>query len=178
MLLISSPAKAWEEINLQEDKQNVLQNFVYPMIGLCGLSVLLGILFDKGWSGPQSFQFAMTRCCSVAVSLFGGFYLASYLIKQISERWLKHLVVTPQVQKFVGYAMVMPFVLQILIGILPDFMVVAVLLKFYTFYIVWEGCVRVMQVTEEIRFRFTIIASLVLILSPVLISIVFDSLIA
>ena len=31
----------------------------------------------KGWGGPQSFQYAMTQCCAVAVSLFGGYFLAA-----------------------------------------------------------------------------------------------------
>ena len=42
MLLISSPAKAWEEIRLEEDRRKVFTAFVYPMIGLCGLSVFIG----------------------------------------------------------------------------------------------------------------------------------------
>ena len=40
--LISSPAKAWEEIGKEEDRRKVLGAFVYPMIGLCGLSVFIG----------------------------------------------------------------------------------------------------------------------------------------
>ena len=68
MSLISSPAKAWEEIRL-EDRRAVLTVFVYPMIGLCGLSVFIGALWTNGWGGPQSFQLAMTQCCAVAVAL-------------------------------------------------------------------------------------------------------------
>lgn len=69
MQLISSPARAWEEIRLEEDRRKVFTAFVYPMIGLCGLSVFIGALLLKGWGGPQSFQYAMTQCCAVAVSL-------------------------------------------------------------------------------------------------------------
>ena len=47
MLLISSPAKAWEEIRLEEDRRKVFTAFVYPMIGLCGLSVFIGSLLAK-----------------------------------------------------------------------------------------------------------------------------------
>lgn len=50
--LISSPARAWEEIRLQEDPRGVFTAFVYPMIGLCGLSVFIGVLLDNGWGGP------------------------------------------------------------------------------------------------------------------------------
>ena len=33
VMLISSPAKAWEEIVGEEDKKKVMGAFVYPMIG-------------------------------------------------------------------------------------------------------------------------------------------------
>ena len=33
MKLISSPAKAWEEISMEEDRRKVFMAFVYPMIG-------------------------------------------------------------------------------------------------------------------------------------------------
>ena len=56
MKLISSPAKAWEEISMEEDRRKVYIAFVYPMIGLCGLSVFVGSLLTNGWGGPQSFQ--------------------------------------------------------------------------------------------------------------------------
>ena len=79
ILLISSPARAWEEISL-EDRRKVFTTFVYPMIGLCGLSVFIGSLMKMGWDGPQSIQYAMTHCCAVAVSLCCGYFLAAYLI--------------------------------------------------------------------------------------------------
>ena len=42
VMLISSPAKAWEEIVGEVDKKKVMGAFVYPMIGFCGLSVFIG----------------------------------------------------------------------------------------------------------------------------------------
>ena len=60
---------------MEEDRRKVYIAFVYPMIGLCGLSVFVGSLLTNGWGGPQSFQIAMTNCCAVAVALFGGYFL-------------------------------------------------------------------------------------------------------
>ena len=50
-----------------------MSEFVYPMIGLCGLSVFLGT-FIGNTEGVSAFQVAMTRCCATFVSLFGGFF--------------------------------------------------------------------------------------------------------
>lgn len=176
MLLISSPARAWEEIRLEEDKRKVFTSFVYPMIGLCGLSVFIGTLLAKGWSGPQSFQYAMTQCCAVAVSLFGGYFLAAYLINGLRVRMFRMDNDIPVTQQFSGYALVVPFLLKIIIGILPDFNIIALLLQFYIVYVVWEGSAVLMKVTEKDRLRFTILSSILLIVCPAVIEFIFNKL--
>ena len=165
MLLISSPAKAWEEIRLEEDRRKVFTAFVYPMIGLCGLSVFIGSLLAKGWGGPESFQYAMTQCCAVAVSLFGGYFLAAYLINGMRVKMF-----------MMDSDMVVLFLLQIIIGILPDFNIIGLLLQFYIVYVVWEGASTLMKVEEKDRLRFTIISSILLIACPMLIQFIFNKL--
>ena len=174
--LISSPARAWEEIRLEEDRRKVFTAFVYPMIGLCGLSVFIGSLITMGWGGPQSFQYAMTQCCAVAVALFGGYFLAAYLINELRVRMLKMSSDAPLTQQFAGYALVVLFLLKIIIGILPDIRIIALLLQFYIVYVVWEGSVRVMQVAEKDRLRFTIFSSILLIACPAVIEWIFNKL--
>lgn len=176
LILISSPARAWEEIRLEEDRRKVFVAFVYPMIGLCGLSVFIGSLLAKGWSGPESFQFAMTQCCAVAVSLFAGYFLAATLINELRVRLLKQETDVFLCRQFAGYALVVSFLLQIIIGVLPDFNIIAVLLQFYIVYVVWEGSVTLMQVTEKERLRFTLLSSILLLLCPALIQFVFNQL--
>ena len=174
--LISSPAQAWEEIRLEEDRRKVFTAFVYPMIGLCGLSVFIGSLLTMGWGGPQSFQYAMTRCCAVAVALFGGYFLAAYLINVMGVRWMRIPDQLPLVQQFAGYALVVVFLLRIVLGILPDFQIIAILLQFYTVYIVWEGSARLLRVADASRLRFTLMTSVVLIVCPMLIEWIFNEL--
>ena len=150
--------------------------FVYPMIGLCGLSVFIGSLLLKGWSGPESFQYAMTQCCAVAVSLFAGYFLAASLINELRVRLLNQMSDVLLCRQFAGYALVVSFLLQIIIGVLPDFRIIAVLLKFYMVYVVWEGSAVLMQVAEKSRLTFTLLASLLLLLCPLLIELIFNRL--
>lgn len=178
MSLISSPAKAWEEIRLEEDRRKVFVAFVYPMIGLCGLAVFIGSLLANGWGGPQSFQIAMTQCCAVAVALFGGYFLAAYAINQLRVQMFGMLDDIPLTQQFAGYALVVSFLLKIITGLLPDFSIIGWLLQFYIVYVVWEGAPIVMQVEEKNRLRFTILSSLLLILCPAVIQFVFNKLTA
>jgi hypothetical protein len=184
LLLISSPPRAWEEIRLIEDKQSVFITFVYPMIGLCGLSVFIGSLLSNGWGGPQSFQYAMTQCCAIAVSLFGGYFLAAYLINALRVRMFGQPSNPALTQQFAGYALVVLFLLHIILGLLPTFHTIALLLQFYTVYIVWEGAPLLLSaneptplltpVNEQIRLRFTILTSALLIFCPWVIEYLFN----
>lgn len=176
LLLISSPAKAWEEIRLEEDRRKVFSSFVYPMIGLCGLSVFLGALFTYGWGGPEGFRYAMTLCCSTAVSLFGGYFLAANLVHIYARNMLKCEFDKGIILQIAGYGMVVCFLLRILLGVLPDFRIIAILLQFYTFIIVWEGMGQLLQMEEKHRLPMTIVTSVALLFCPGVIEWIFDQL--
>ena len=178
MKLISSPAKAWEEISMEEDRRKVYMTFVYPMIGLCGLSVFIGSLLTNGWGGPQSFQIAMTNCCAIAVALFGGYFLAAYAINEMGVKIFGLPTNASLTQQFAGYALVVPFLLQIVTGLLPDFRIIAWLLQFYIVYVVWEGAPILMNVEEKHRLKYTFFSAGLLILCPTVIQFVFNKLTA
>ncbi|WP_196070016.1 YIP1 family protein, partial [Bacteroides thetaiotaomicron] len=84
----------------------------------------------------------------------------------------------PLTQQFAGYALVVPFLLQIVTGLLPDFRIIAWLFQFYIVYVVWEGAPILMQVEEKVRLKYTLFSSVLLILCPTVIQIVFSKLIA
>lgn len=175
-LLISSPASAWEEIRLEEDKRQVFTAFVYPMIGLCGLSVFLGALFSHGWGGPESFRYAMTQCCAIAVSLFGGYFLAANLIHHYCLRMMHRDFGKTRLLQLAGYGLVVSFLLQIIIGLLPDFRIIGLVLQFYVVFIVWEGCDKLLDVEEEQRLNLTLVTSVALLFCPYAIEWLFDKL--
>jgi hypothetical protein len=176
LLIISSPARAWEEIRLEEDRRSVFTSFVYPMLGLCALAVFLGALIHVGWSGAPAFQYAMTRCCAVAIALFGGYFFAAYLLNELCVRWFKKESDLPLMQQFAGYAMAVIFLLSIVTGFFPDFQLLAILLCFYTLYPVWEGAGILLNIEEKYRLNFSVIATLALVVCPIVIQMVFDSL--
>jgi hypothetical protein len=157
-----------------EDKRDVFMTFVYPMIGLCGLSVLIGALIEHGWGGPQAFQIAMTACCAVAVGWFGGYFLAAYILNEMGVKIFGLSSRLPLTQQFAGYALVVPFLLQIVIGMLPDFKIIAWLLQLYTVYVVWEGAPILMHITDNQRMKYTIFASLLLLICPQVILYLFN----
>lgn len=174
MLLISSPAKAWEEISL-EDRRKVFTTFVYPMIGLCGLSVFISSIVDTGLTAV-GFQRAMTQCCSVFVALFGGYFLAAYAVNKLGVSMFQQQDNIQLVQQFVGYSMVIVFVLDIIVGIIPSFIILKWIFMFYVVYITWEGAGKLIQIEEKVQLNYTVMASFFIIVCPMLLRIVFDQL--
>lgn len=175
MKLISSPAKAWEEICV-EDRQKVYTSFVYPMIGLCSLAVFLGSLFTYGWGGPQSFQLTMTLCCSVAVAQFSGYFLSAYIINELGSKRFGVVNDLTLTRQYAGYTMVVPFLLQIITGLLPDFRIISWLLTPYIMFVAWEGSKILMKVEEKNRMTYTLISSILLIFLPPIIEYLFNQL--
>ena len=174
VLLLSAPAKAWGEIAEESNRNKVMSEFVYPMIGLCGLSVFIGT-FIGNTAGVSAFQIAMTRCCATFVSLFGGFFLASYLVNLLGKSTLGREDEKELNQQFVGYAMVVTFALDIITGLF-SISILRWILQFYTVFVVYEGARSLMQVKEKDLTRYSLIAALIIIVSPTLIAVVFDKL--
>ena len=174
LLLISSPSKAWEEIDAETDRRKVLASFVYPLIGLCGLSVFLGTLFDNT-ADVSIFQIAMTRCCSIFVELFGGFFMASYCLNLLGKRMLQRDDALDLNQQYVGYSMVVIFVLDIISGLF-SISILHWLLQFYTVLVVYEGARTLMKVDEKNLTRYSLIASVLVIVCPWLIKVIFSEL--
>ena len=174
VLLISSPAKAWDEIGEERSGKKVMSEFVYPMIGLCGLSVFIGT-FIGNTAGVSAFHIAMTRCCATFVSLFGGFFLATYLTNLLGKNMLGREDEPDLNQQFVGYAMVVTFLLDIVSGLFA-ISILHWILQFYTLFVVYEGARSLMGVAEKHLTRYSLIASVIIIVCPVLIATVFDKL--
>ena len=118
----------------------------------------------------------MTQCCAIAVALFGGYFMAANLIHHYASRMLNLAVEKNQILQLAGYSMVVIFCLRIILALMPDFQIIALLLQFYTVYIVWEGSARQLQINEADRLKFTLVSSVALLCSPVNIEWIFDKL--
>ena len=176
MLLISSPARAWEEIRLRKDIREVSFEYVYPMIGFAALSVFIGSIWERGWGSAEDYQYAMMQCAAVVVSLFGGYFLSAYLINKLRIQVVGQRDDILLSQQFAGYSMTVIFLLKILTGILPDLGIISMMLQFYIIYLVWEGSDKLLDVPEEKRTAFTVFSSVILLVCPSLLHLIFDKL--
>ena len=173
--LITAPKKAWVEITTESPRRDVMATFVYPLIALGGLAVLLSSLMEKGME-RMTFQTAMMDICSYCISLFGGFFLASYLTDLVRQKLLNQPTDMPAAQLLAGYSMGIFFTADIIVALFPQFFIFKWILIAYTLYVVWEGSEIVFAVEEEQRMSFTALATASIVLSPALIRMLFNTL--
>ena len=171
---MSSPAKAWNEIAERKEGRLVMPNFVYPMIGLCGLSEFGGAFIGREFS-PDVFQIALTQCCALAVALFGGFFLAAYLVDKIGRRWFDRADSYDRILEFVGYSMVVTFVLDIVSGLF-SIMLLHWILQIYTIVVVFEGARQMLKVAEDKLPGYTVVMTLIVLVCPAIFEFVFTKL--
>lgn len=172
--LLSSPGKTWDEIGGHTEERNVLGNFVYPLIGLCGLAEFVGAFIGRDVTSDV-FQNALRSCCALAVALFGGFFLAVYLLEKSGKKWFSVTYPDNMLQVFVGYSMVVTFVLDIVSSFFP-IAILHWLLQLYTLFVVFEGARRFLRVPEDKLTSYTLVGTLFVLLSPALIEYVFNKL--
>lgn len=174
LFILSSPAKAWEQIASENDAKSVLPAFVYPLIGLCGVCEFIGTFFGKEFI-PDVFQLALTHCCAVAVALFGGFFLSSYLIEKMLQKWFATTLSKDMITVFVAYSMTVKFVLDMLSSLL-SLKLLLVILQIYTLFVVFEGTRRFLKIREDKVTLFTLVATIIILLCPSIIELVFNKL--
>ncbi len=173
--LIATPKKAWIEISCESPRRDVMGTFVYPSIALCGLAVLLSAFIHDGLA-RNVYQPALMEMCSCCISLFGGFFFAAWLLDMLRQRLLGHASDMPGSQLFVGYTMGTVFLANILAGIFPQYFIFWWMLRIYVFYVAWEGCDVLFAIAEEKRLTFAALASVAVVLSPVIIRTLFNTL--
>lgn len=172
--LLSSPARFWEKEVSEGQGNRMMSEYVYPLIGLCGLAEFIGTFIGRDISS-EFFQWALTRCCAVAVALFGGFFLAAYLLDKITWRWFDKYVSKEKMQVFVGYSMTVLFVLDIVNGLI-SIEILHWILQLYTIVVVFEGARKFLGIPERRLTSYTLVATVLILLSPGVIEFIFNRL--
>lgn len=166
--LISQPKKAWDSLaKKEEDNEEFLSKFVYPLIGFVTVAAFLGVLFTRK---EFDVELALKASIRTLVAAFGGFYLASYLLNEIWQGVFKREKDMKLCQRFVGYSSSLMFTLTIVLMLLPEFFFLRIFVL-YTFYIIWEGAGPYMQVEEKERLSFVLITTILVLGMPWLIEV-------
>lgn len=166
-MLLTQPAIAWKGI-LHSDRTAMLNGFLYPLFMLCCLSSLLGTIFSYGWEAGN-FYYVAVRVGVLFVTLFLSYHLLAFLISKLSITYMQVEYSRVVTDMLAGYSMVVVLLLEICLGLFPNFRIIGWILQFYTVKIVWDGAAVVMRVPEARRLSYTIAVSMMVIFVPVVV---------
>lgn len=172
-MLWLQPAEAWRVIET-EHKEQVFTEFLYPMIGFCGMTALIGSILDTGF---MSITESLGNCCMLGLSLLGGFYVSTFFITKLNERILNVDMEPSLVRQFTAYSMVVILSLYVFKG-LWSVPLVHWILQFYTAFVVYEGARVYLNVKEEKLRLYTLTVTATILISPVLVTFVLNKLIS
>lgn len=162
--LIFKPANTWNELGKKQsdDHEKFLLGFVYPIIGLVTLSAFLGILLTRK---VFDLQIALKESLVALFSVFGGFFLASWLINEVLRVVFHREPNYKLCQRFTGYSSSLLYCLNIVLSLIPEFFFLR-LFVLYTIYMVWEGAVPYIDIKESEQLKFVSITTLIIIATP------------
>ena len=166
--IIFQPAKAWNILSQQKEDTNndsFLKSYLYPLFGIIILLSFLGVFFNRKEFDVQD---ALKTTINLTVTVFLGFYLASFLLTELMARMFSRPKESRLCQRFVGYSSALVYALYMVLALFPEFFLFKISV-FYSVYIVWEGATSYMNINENKKLNFTILASLIILASPYLI---------
>ena len=164
---IIHPENAWKECNEDQDTDNTyfLKSYLYPAFGIIALFSFAGILlYLKKWD----VQIAMIHVIKEAIPYFAGYFLAVFALQRLSMKFFEQELRNPVCERFTGYASAAIYVTAVFYVLFPHFPIIQ-LLTIYTFYIVWQGAIHYLRIKEQHLTKFTIFASILIILAPLII---------
>jgi len=164
--LIFKPSETWIKLKGQEeDEERFLSNYLYPLIGLVALAAFLGVLFSYK---EFNLEIALKSAIKNLISYAGGFFLSVYILNEVWQNQFKRPKDLKLCQAFVGYSSSVMFLVSIVLSLLPEFFFLhAVIL--YTPYLIWEGAIPYMGVKEKEQVRFSVLASVIIMVPPIII---------
>ena len=173
--LITSPAIAWKAISHSESRAAMFNAYLYPLIMLCCLSAFLGNLMNCEF-GFDSFYNAMVKTGVLFATLFLTYHLTACLVAKISATLMHAEYDRKQTDLLAGYSMVVVLLLDLCLGVFPDFRIIGWILQFYTVKIVWDGAAVLMRIPEDRRLSYTMLVSLTVIVAPIAIGTIMSKL--
>ena len=163
-LFITTPAKAWKELNSENSsEEKALNNYAYPLIGIGTLAAFIAGLFKGNFI---NFQVGLKNASLLFITCFIGLYLAAFLIRWFYEKHMKKKMLFSTSMIYVVYSSTVIFIINFLTQ-LTDGIFFIQIFSLYSIYIAWEGASELLEIEDSKRAGFVLFSSLSIILSPV-----------
>jgi hypothetical protein len=165
--LTVAPEKTWKELSENQDisNENYKQNYLYPIFGLIAALAFLGVFFSMK---DFNIQFALKAVIREFLTYFLGYYLVVLVLFRFVFKYFNREESMIVCERFTGYSSAVIYVIAMVYSLFPSLFFIQIFI-FYAAYVIWHGTRYYLKIGEENQTRFTIFASLLIILSPFII---------
>lgn len=167
ILLLTQPAKAWMIISRKNEKNSMLKTYLYPMTILCCIATFIGVVTGNGFS-MESLYPAIIRMVVKFLTIIFSYHIVAYISANISNRFANEEQKPASVHTLICYSMAVVLLLDICLGIFPNFRIIGWIAQFYTVKIVWDGAALLMRIPEDNRLGYTMFLSALIIFTPII----------
>lgn len=167
ILLVTQPAKAWKFVSRMGNRSAMFREFLYPLIILSCLATFLGMIFGTGLAGESIYP-ALVRMAVLFLTFFCTYHLSAFLVAHLSTHYMNMDTNRDKTDLLTGYSMVVVLLLDLCLGVFPNFRIIGWIAQFYTVKIVWDGAAVLLRIPEDRRLGYTMIVSLMIIFIPII----------
>ena len=138
-LIVASPV-AWKDLEKEKRDPPVSHRFLYLSWYDCPYAFIGGLWFTRN----GDLENALKNSIISVVAVFGAYYIVSYLLNEIADRFDLDQGLF-RFQQFTGYASVVMYLLYCLIPFMSEFFIIW-LLALYTIQLVHAGAIHFLMV--------------------------------
>ena len=159
------PEKTWKELSGKQEeysREEFYRGYLYPLFGLIALFSFIGVFISR-----KEFvvDVALKMMIKDLLTYFSAFYLSSFALTKLLISVFRFPAERYVVERFTGYSSAVIYLVSILYSLFPSFFFLPILML-YTVYIIWQGAVFYLKLDESNWVKFTIFASVLIILLP------------
>ncbi len=160
--LLVKTGNEWKDIaDENKDGQEIINRFSLPLLALCTLATFLGSIFNNEGA---DFETALKVSLTTFLSYYGSFYLATLLIN-LTKPVFQFKPNRSKTLTLVAYSYGLFLALDTIVGLFPEFYPIKILVL-YAAFLVWEGVVPMLEVSEEHRMGLSLISAIAIIILP------------
>lgn len=166
--LINESQQTWNSLkdeNANESKLEYMQtNYYLPMMGVVALLIFVLV----GWGSPFDIEHAMKDAVSFLAAFFLSPYLANVVLRKAFAKFMNITFDKEKLQVFISYSLSYLMLVRLFTATFPHIKFLT-FCSLYIFYIVWSASDVYMGVPEKNRWKFTAMASIAMLLSPIVV---------
>ncbi|GHU63804.1 hypothetical protein FACS1894160_1650 [Bacteroidia bacterium] len=165
--LIASPEKTWKELSENQDmsNENYNRNYLYPIFGLIAVFAFLGIFFS---TKEFSIQYALKAVIKELITYVLGYYLVVLVLFRFLFKYFNREESLLVCERFTGYSSAVIYVVAMVDSLFPSLFFLQIFVLYAT-YVIWHGAKYYLHFSDENQTKFTIFASLIIIIFPLII---------